>query len=110
MSQHGVFVQYSCGISRRDGAIIIEVLKMQTKKSISLILPNILPKLFKLGTIHNWRQLMSCGGSFRKKLTNADQKLRLGEGAGAGAGLATGDVHMMKEILEDENTEKQTKY
>ena len=50
---------------------------------------------------------MSCEGSFRKKLTNADQKLRLGEVGGAG--LATGDVHKMKEILEDENTEKQAK-
>ena len=45
---------------------------------------------------------MSYGGRFREKFTNADQKLRLGEGGG----LATGDVHKMKEVLEDENTEK----
>ena len=72
---------------------------------MSLVLPNILPKLFKLGTIHNWRQPISGGGRFRKKLTNVDQKLGLGEG-----GLVKVDIHKMKEILEDENTGKQTKY
>ena len=48
---------------------------------------------------------MSCWGRFRKKLTNVDQKLGLGE-----EGLVKGDVHRMKEILKDENTDKQAKY
>ena len=47
---------------------------------------------------------MSCGGRLRKKLTNVDKKLRLGEG-----GLVTGEVHRMTEVLKDENSEKQAK-
>ena len=78
---------------------------MKWNEIITLILPNIPSKLFKLGTIHNWRQLISGGGRFRKKLTNVEQKLGLGEGT-----LVKVDVHKMKEILEDENTEKQAKY
>ena len=38
-------------------------------------------------------------------LTNVDQKVGLGEGT-----LVKVDAHKMKEILEDENTEKQAKY
>ena len=38
-------------------------------------------------------------------LTNVDKKVRLGEGT-----LVKVDAHKMKEILEDENTEKQAKY
>ena len=61
--------------------------------------------MFKLGTIHNWRQLIIGGGRFRKMLTNANQKLGLVEATSVKV-----DVHKMKEILEDENTEKQAKY
>ena len=44
-------------------------------------------------------------GGLEKKLTNVDQTLGLGEG-----GLVKFDIHKMKEILEDENIEKQDKY
>ena len=107
MSQHGAFFQHSSGISRRNGAILIKVLRLQTKKILVYLshFTQYSSKLFKLGNIDNWRQLMSCWGRFRKKLTNVDQKLGLGE-----EGLVKGDVHRMKEILKDENTDKQAKY
>ena len=104
MCQHDLFVQHSCVITRRDGAFLIEALRLQTWKYqfISLILPNILPKLFELGTIYNWHQPTSGGGRFRKKLTNDDQKLGLGDG-----GLVKVDINKMAELLEDQHTEKQ---
>ena len=67
----------------------------------SLKVTNIKTLVFSLSF---WRQLIREGGRFRKKLANIDQKLGLGEG-----GSVKVDIHKMKEILEEENSENTKK-